>query len=378
MKVLYLHIGTPKTATSSIQLFLSENRKTLEQHGYCFPKQPHKYPYVSQNRNAHFMLGDKNSANQPTKEEIERDLLEGIEMVRECFKQYDNVILTDEDLWRASSYSRKDVFPYLEQEAQREGYQVKIIVYLRRQDKYMVSLWNQNIKHASRPLTEQINEYMERLQKKFKLVLDYASKLDRLSELFARENIIVRRFEPQSWVNHSIIHDFMDCIGLELTDDFQLPSEMANPSLNLNCAEIKRILNKNDLFSTSELHYLASFLKELSKEYPDTDCGMLSAEETRTLLAKYAAGNKRVAEEYIRDGKPLFSDDVSELPKWEVKDADMYESTVHYFSMAIAKLHKDNESLKKEIAELKKTTAGIQKSQSLLAKLKHPVSSLFK
>ncbi len=99
MKVLYLHIGTPKTATSSIQLFLSENRKTLEQHGYCFPKQPHKYPYVSQNRNAHFMLGDKNSANQPTKEEIERDLLEGIEMVRECFKQYDNVILTDEDLW---------------------------------------------------------------------------------------------------------------------------------------------------------------------------------------------------------------------------------------------------------------------------------------
>ena len=385
MKVLYLHIGTPKTATSSIQKFLCDNRKILEQHGYCFPKLPHKYPYVSSNRNAHFMLGDTNSPDQQANmQEKTDDLLEGLGRVRDCFKKYDFVILTDEDLWRASSYSRKELFPYLKQEAMQQGYQIKIIVYLRRQDKYLISLWNQNIKRASRPCLQQINDYMVRLQKKAKLVLDYAAKLDSIAELFGKENLIVRRFEPQSWVNHSIIDDFMDCIGLELTDEFQLPSEMANPGLDFNCAEIKRIINNNPMLSVGDIHYLASFLKSLSETPPldkkntSTAYSMLSVEETKSLLAKYAEGNERIASEYIHDGKPLFSDDIPDLPKWEINAQEMYENTIHFFSMALARLHNDNESLKKEITKLNKTVTDMQKSShQFLSKLKRPVSSLF-
>ena len=36
MKKLYIHIGLPKTATSSIQNFLFENRQLLNQHGYHY------------------------------------------------------------------------------------------------------------------------------------------------------------------------------------------------------------------------------------------------------------------------------------------------------------------------------------------------------
>lgn len=57
MKTLYLHIGMPKTGTSSIQKFLLQNPEALARQGYCFPKLPHKYPYVYNNRNAHFMVG---------------------------------------------------------------------------------------------------------------------------------------------------------------------------------------------------------------------------------------------------------------------------------------------------------------------------------
>ena len=56
MKTLYLHIGTPKTATSSIQKFLDENKETLEKHGYCFPESVYRYRKVNIRRNGHFLV----------------------------------------------------------------------------------------------------------------------------------------------------------------------------------------------------------------------------------------------------------------------------------------------------------------------------------
>lgn len=37
MKTLYLHIGTPKTATTSIQSFCYQNREILEKQGFYYP-----------------------------------------------------------------------------------------------------------------------------------------------------------------------------------------------------------------------------------------------------------------------------------------------------------------------------------------------------
>lgn len=37
MKTLYLHIGTPKTGTSAIQIFCKDNQETLKKQGYYYP-----------------------------------------------------------------------------------------------------------------------------------------------------------------------------------------------------------------------------------------------------------------------------------------------------------------------------------------------------
>lgn len=380
MKTLYLHIGTPKTATSSIQRFLQINRKTLKTYGFCFPKLPYRFPYASSGRNGHFMVESLYLEDGTRDREGEEALLrEGLDKVAEYFREYDNVILSEENLWRESGYSHKAVFPYLKQEAERRGYRIKIIVYLRRQDQFLVSNWNQRVKQGGRSLwARSLDSYRKSIQKNFRLVLNYASKLDQLAEMFGKENLVVRRFDADRWVNHSIIHDFMDCLGLELTEEFTFPSREVNPGLSCNNVEIKRIINKESSFTIEEISYLGSFLRNLSVEsserYP---CSMLSREEAQKLMDRYAAGNARIAEEYIGDGLPLFSDEIPDLPKWEKDNPYMTDDLVRFFSAVAIDLRRENESIRRELEALQRTVQEEKKNLRLFkSKLKHPLRTL--
>lgn len=380
MKTLYLHIGTPKTATSSIQKFLSLNREALMGHGYCFPPQLRKYPYISSGRNGHFLVETIYFEYGARDHALEKEILkEGMDQVAGCMETYDNVVLSEENLWRNSSYSKKDIFPYLKQEAEKQGYQVKVIVYLRRQDQFMMSNWNQCVKQGKMAYTISLEEYIKNMQEKHGLVLDYAAKLDQTAQIFGKENLIVRRFDPESWVRHSIYHDFMDCIGLELTEEFLLPAQMVNPGLTENHTEIKRIINKDVSFSKEDNAYLSGFLTSLSarteKEY---FCSMLSPEETRALLGRYASGNLRVASEYIGDGKPLFSEEVSGLPKWDKDNPYMDEDMIRFFAAVSIGLHRENEELKQELLALRQAVQeDRQNLRKFKEKLRHPLHTLW-
>lgn len=58
-------------------------------------------------------------------------------------------------------------------------------------------------------------------------------------------------------------------------------------------------------------------MKEISKDYiKEENTEMLAKEELQQFLELYAKENERVAEEYIGDGQPLFSNEVKDLPKW--------------------------------------------------------------
>ena len=47
MRTLYVHIGTPKTATTSIQMFCVENQKVLNKQSYSYPLLDFVYPHVA-------------------------------------------------------------------------------------------------------------------------------------------------------------------------------------------------------------------------------------------------------------------------------------------------------------------------------------------
>ena len=125
---------------------------------------------------------------------------------------------------------------------------------------------------------------------------------------------------------------------------------------------MKRLINLNPDFSPKEIAYMGNFLKDISKDDQEkVPTAMLSKEEVQQFLAKYEAGNKRVEEEYIGDGKPLFSDTVKDLPKWSPQNDTMQQDTFRFFTAMMMDLYRENEQQKADIKELKKEVENLKK-----------------
>ena len=386
MKTLYLHIGTPKTATSSIQKFLEDNREVLQKHGYSYPPSLHTYAGVNARRNGHFLVGKVLDAQGKRDKAKENAYLEeGIQQVRREFETYENVVLSDESLWFCLSYFKPHALRDLKKEADAQHYQIKVIVYLRRQDTFLLSRWNQGIK-SIRAAKESCDDYFVMSKNKERKIYQYATKLDEIAAIVGKENVTVRRFVPGTWRDGSIIHDFMHEIGLDVTPEFVELEESVNFRLDKNATEIKRVMNQADEFTSKEVAYMGKFLKQISRDYIQKDqTEMLSKEELEQFLETCADENRRVAEEYIGDGNPLFNEQVKDLPKWSVKNDLMQEEMILFFSKVMIDLHRTNEEQAKQIKELQKQVEQTEKQMQkmdksftgLKEKIKHPFRTIW-
>lgn len=371
MATLYFHIGTTKTATSSIQRFCKLNRKLLRKYGYDFPIMPFRYPRVKIERNAHFLLaGPAGRTVSPKQEQMFQERLEtGFSIVHGRLSKYDKIILTDEDCWRAFNYARINPLELLVEDAKAHNYDIEVIVYLRRQDSYLISQWNQRVKSAA--LSQTFEEYYEDNFVRIPLRTDYAATLDQIADMIGKEHITVRRFEPSTWIENSIYLDFMDAIGMDVTAPFRYPEREINNALKGNFLEMKRSLNRNIALDPDEYDYFSSMIRICSNQSNDEKPWMLSADETRALLEKYEESNNRVAREYIGDGAPLFSNKIENISKWQPVNDRITEDLFTFVTAVTADLYRKNEQLAEENLKLRNDL------NRLKDKLRHPFRTLW-
>lgn len=372
MKTLYVHIGTKKTGTTSIQGFCVHNRKALESKGYCFPDLPFQYYRVTtEERNGHFLVGAVWAEDGSHDLNKERQIFqEGMGYIRKLFQTYDNIILSDEQIWKNSYMVRASLWEELKEEAKKGNFQVKIIVYIRRQDGYIGSLWNQSVKTAIRKdrAVMTIEEYMERMPPSEQL--DYYANIEKISSALGKENVIVRVFERGKFEGGSIYTDFLNILGLELTDDMKVDVDVRNTSLIGNTHEIKRILNSipemGELDNNNFFRQVLQRCAPLSAEaYP---CSMLSKDEIQALISKYEESNRRVLNEYVKeDWDSLFDNTTPDLPKWEKENPYMQDDIIRFVGMSAAFLLKENRKIREENRKAIK---------ALEYKLSHPIRAV--
>lgn len=349
MGTVYLSIGTPKTGTTAVQTFLRENEGLLNKQGYCYPDFTSEFGKGNRykNRNGHFLIFNEGNVFQFDEAAVQA---KAFQILEDLAKRYENIILSDEEIWKIGT-RRENFWQKTVGDFQKIGCELKVIVYLRRQDLFIQSLWNQNVKSRFVMRTESFEEY--RTTDAFlNYPLDYFKHLSNIAEAVGKENLIVRPYESGQFEGeeHSVFSDFMRCIGLTLSEDYTRETVKHNMGLRDNFIEIKRILNgipeyaamndfMNDAVRTASDH--------IARENLHPDTSMFTYEQQVEFLEKYGESNRKTAETFL--GRPdgrLFYEPVKELPVWKVDPDVMYRDIILLFTEVLCQQQQEIIKLK--------------------------------
>jgi hypothetical protein len=338
-KIVYIHIGSHKTGTTAIQTFLSANRKTLKKDGYLYPGggiAHHDMAREFRTLSAPEIRKNPGLITNKYVDEINRSGLNKILLSSEGF----------ELLTRQQIVSLKEFLP--------PEFHVKIIFYVRRQDEKIESSYNRSVKNLKARSCESFSEFVikktagSRHDDSLKndvmsSSLDYYSHLLRWSEVFGRENIIVRCYEEEQFPK-GIYHDFLETIGLTLNDRYLIPKNRINESLSWDLIEVMRICNtqfKDDIDFHKFL--LENFIK-INSQNKNKKQHLLSPQQRRDIIALFEESNAKVAREYLgrSDGR-LFYAPLPDLQEpWEPYEGLTLEKIVPIFTQMLFNI--DDES----------------------------------
>lgn len=374
MKTLYLHIGTPKTGTTAIQLMCYTNEEALAKRGYVYPHLPYEYKNVSIRRNGHFLVGS-NYIDGTKKHDVEKEkkiLEEGLETVFSMFESFENVILSDENLW--TSFAKRDVgvLKLLRERCDASGISLKVIVYLRSQDDYVTSWWKQQIKENRESYSKKtVEETYEALKSAF----HYYEGIISIAEVTGKENLDARLFDRSSFVNGTIQSDFFKAVGIDDISDFVVEKEEPNVSLLGNSFEILRVLNLSTDF-TDEYRDVVRKAARFCADHADkaNKAVIFSDEEAAKFMERFAEGNEKLAKEFFgREDGVLFKPQTGGV-KWTPENPYMYEDVINFFNYIERYNFEKNLELK---AELEKKDKKHKEKIAALEKRVHELETSF-
>lgn len=382
MKTLYLHIGTPKTGTSALQYFCAGNRKILEEKGIYFPDLGFRFPDIGKHRNAHF-LSYKEYINKKEKlrdHEAEKKIREeGIQKLEEAFQTHDTILISDEHIWNEAEMTT-EILPALYQHFMEQGVQIKIIVYLRRQDQVIQSFWAQKIKESS---TITFESYME-TEKYRRFRLDYATRIQEFEDIVGKDHLIVRCYEKQQYQGEqkTIMSDFLDILGLELTEEYKNSEKVYNVSLEGIYLEVKRLFNSLPQFKKQK-NYMVDLLKEQQAiDYQNNALERkkmyFTPEAEKEFMQKFEEENLTVAKKYLNreNGKLFFENYLDEIQEGNTGMDYSSKELMQICGNMLIRLNEKYEEVLQENKNLKKASNKKQK-KTLMERMKGKLTLFF-
>lgn len=301
MKTVYIHIGTPKTGSTNLQTFFKINKTLLKQKGIYYPSEGSYY-----HNNGHHILARAFNGNYYHWMDPQREPKYSQEWCTTQIRQHinetacHNILLSAEEFWYVSAKELRAIFDNM-------PLVCKIIVYLRRQDNRLVSVYNQRVKQCRKDrYHENFDNFIQiEIENKNSSFYHYP-RITKLAKAFGKENIIVRPFEKQQWSHQNLIEDFLNILGLPLTQDFE-KAEYKNESLPYELISLMELLNQQSHLERGQQLKFSGRLRDLPLEMELQNYDPLSPQLRREIVDCFQADNEAVAREYLgREDGQLF------------------------------------------------------------------------
>ena len=312
-----LHIGIEKTGTTTIQAFLDLNREKLANQGVAYLRSPG----LRNNRKLATYCMDNNIIDGQIRKlgivsKIKRDQWKAkfkqefdLE-IQNLEPKISTVLISSEQF-----HSRlrkldevKNLFkilkPYFED--------IKVLVYLRRQDKVAVSLCSTKCKVGS--TNSEI--FDEKLSAK-NPYYNYYELVEKWTSVFGESNIIIRIFEREKFIKSDLLQDFSDAIGLKNTESFHFPRYL-NEKLSAQVQRVillfnnyfPQLINNTSISFNNKLR--SHLIQELNKKYKGNEMTP-TIDQVMKFQQKFQESNKKLAIKYLSSDN-LFSSDFSMYP----------------------------------------------------------------
>ncbi|MHC1626352.1 MAG: hypothetical protein ACXQTN_03305 [Methanoculleaceae archaeon] len=261
-KKLFIHIGTPKAGSTSIQLFLNNNFKVLRDNGYYFPKykiykdswdhyfskylqklmiihhneiEAELYPFIS---DAHFSDATKNI------EYYEKKFINKFQ--KEILSKNSNIIISNESFFIYDTIKFRKIMELLNKAIldYKDNFVINIIIYFRKQDSFIESFYYMSGKYIyfSTDFQRYLRQFKPFAKNDNKISLNWPDFIDIINETQPYAKVIVRSFD--SAIQSGLIQDFCEVIGL---NDIPCKYEEIHENLRFNKLGMDLMLNSGFL-----------------------------------------------------------------------------------------------------------------------------------
>lgn len=307
---LLLHIGTEKTGTTSIQEFLALNRAQLKTRDILYPvslgaKNHIKlaaYADAPPWRLARNLFGiDSDEKHSLFRNGLEQQFQHELESAA-C----PHVIISNEHLH--SYISTPAQIQFLKHQLEKYFSSITVLIYFRRQDLMAVSHYSTALIAGFVP-----SGYFDFSPTSY--YFDFLAIYQNWCNFFGQNNVKVRIFAKEHFINGNLLNDFCASAGIPETSGLLIP-ERKNEAFSLaaECLvfELNQQIKNGRLTMTNpeKRHLIAQFRENFTGKarYPDRQTAM-------RFYQAFASSNKALQEKLPNALAPLFNNDFSMYPE---------------------------------------------------------------
>ncbi len=295
-----LHIGVEKTGSTSIQHYLSQNREDLQKQGVLYAESlslPNNDYLVAFSQDAgkksdiraRYGMADNPEEIEKFRKKVEDDLRREI-----AISNPENLIISNEHLTSRlnSSEELNRLFDFLTGFSRN----IELIIYLRRQDSLLESLYSTAIKSGN---TYDFDTYFQKIWKRHDL--HFYSLLKMWEDFVPREKMKVRIFEKEKLLNQDIVDDFLSLVKIPRENKEKIET---NISLGYKKTEFLRKFNKHfPLKDTRYKQLRGNFLQLLYKAPVADEKITMSREQRESIIDDYADENYKCAKYFFGESR---------------------------------------------------------------------------